>query len=234
MDHPATDTEINRIQEASKKIADCVVLFEEAIEKLEKQKRLSQQTLQEDENYFRDHADEIKLAIKELRELMTQTGVARFRTTAERALKNGEEHLQAIQQATENFQNIVEDSCQHINKVADNSAKWIAESIKSLQIEDFRREIFDNVSRVEKASDSATTRVNKMVRWVHWEKFGTALIVAIVVAFLTGLFINDELPWDSHKQVVAQREAGKALIKAWPKLTPQEKAHIQSTVTDYI
>jgi len=222
----------------SRKLSIYVNAFENAVAKLEMLTENTFNRIQQNEAYFKDRVEKIEASVNELETFLsgfkTQTGLATFKAAAENKLRETERQLKEIQVATKNFQKVAEESTKQLKRVADNSANHISESLKSLDVENLRRLTFENSHLIEEVSENAVKRVKRLVRWFHWEKLGLALTVAVVVSLLTGLFINDESPWESHKQVIAEREAGKVLFKAWPTLTSEEKTHIQQSVTEYL
>jgi hypothetical protein len=56
------------------------------------------------------------------------------------------------------------------------------------------------------------------------------IMVAIIIAFsstvITGLYMNDELPWEHHQKIHDERKAGQLLLHAWPQLTKEERLKI--------
>lgn len=235
MDESIATDDFNRLQACMQQVADFIALSEEAVQKLEKHDTVSGEMLKKSSVYFDQQLNQIREALGDLQEFMTQAGVTRLRVAAERMLADGQQHLHNIKEATEEFQRVAENSCSNLQRVSENSADWIAEAIKSLQIEKFRSLVFENVDRIENSADVAIRRVQKLSKWFQWEKLGIALVVAVIVSLLTGLFINDEMPWETHNKVVMERNAGKMLIQAWPKLSSVEKEHIQAlSSSEYI
>jgi len=183
---------------------------------------------------LQERMDKIEKSIKSLRKLLIVSGSGNSDVAAREALNESKEQLARIQRATDDLNQQAQDSCEHLQKVAENSANWISEAMQSLDIEHFRHLIFDNVETVEAASQSAIKRIQKLVRWFHWEKVGLAFLIAVLVVFLAGLFINDEFPWESHQRVSAERKAGTILLRAWPNLTLREKQNIEQASRNYV
>lgn len=229
-----TEMDITHVSEMNRKIAESIALLEEATQKIEHHDLVTGQRLQASETYFNKRMEEIRASISELKEFTTQAGVARFRVMAERALQEGKEHLLAVQKATESFHAVMQEDVEYLHRTAENASNWIAESLKSLKLDDFRRLMVESIDQIDEVSSNAVKRITKMVKWFHWQKLGVAVTVAVVASLLTALFVNDEMPWESHKQVVAEREAGKILYQAWPALTPEEKSHIQEGGARYL
>ncbi len=228
MDETALPDQLQDLQVFTQQIADFIALSEEAIQKLKQHDAVAVKVVEDNATHFNQQLDEIRKTIVQMQNFMTQTGVARFKVLAENMLSDGQQHVENIKNATERFQKVSENSCHTLQRVSENSADWIAEAIKSLQIEKFRRLIFENVDRVENTARTAVQRIRKLSRWFQWEKLGIAIVVAVIVALLTGLFINDELPWETHSKVVTERNVGRMLMQAWPKLSLQEKEKIEA------
>lgn len=230
-----TQEEIESRTHASiKKLADFIALFEEAAEKIEKHETATSEQLQKREAAFEKKLEDIHSAIDELSNFMTQSGVARFRVTAEKLIQENQSYLAEVQNHLKNFETLAANSCDNLQRAAENSASWIAEAIKTLRLDQVRKLTFDHEARIEAASSRAIEKINKIAKWFHWEKISMALIISVMVALLTGLFINDESPWESHSKVVAERDAGKVLLRAWTKLSPDEKNHIESEGAGYL
>ncbi len=231
MDKTVQAEQLLQLQDSSQQIADFIAMSEEVIQKLKQHDAVAGRMLEDNASYFSQQLDEIRKTIVQMQNFMTQTGVARFKVLAEKMLSDGQKHFESIQSATDRFQKLAENSCHTLQRVSENSADWIAEAIKSLQIEKFRGLIFENVDRVENTSRTAIQRIRKMSRWFQWEKLGLALVVAVVVSLMTGLFVNDELPWETHSKVVQERNVGRMLMQAWPKLSLAEKERIETAAS---
>lgn len=228
MDETTQPDQLHLLQSCTQQIADFIALSEEAIQKLKQHDAAAGRLMAEHAANFSKQLSEIRQTLQDMQNFMTQAGVARFRVSAERVLAEGQQHLALIRESTERFQKISENSCHTLQRVSENSADWIAEAVKSLQIEKFRSLIFENVDRVENTSRTAIQRIRKLSRWFQWEKLGLALAVAVIVSLLTGLFINDELPWETHSKAVTERNVGRMLMQAWPKLSLEAKENIET------
>lgn len=228
MDETTQPDQLRILQSCTQQIADFIALSEEAIQKLKQHDAAAGKLMEKHSTNFSKQLSDVRQTLQDMQSFMTQAGVARFRVSAERVLAEGQQHLALIHEATERFQKISENSCHTLQRVSENSADWIAEAVKSLQIEKFRSLIFENVDRVENTSRTAIQRIRKLSRWFQWEKLGIALAVAVIVSLLTGLFVNDELPWETHSKVVTERNVGRMLMQAWPKLSLEEKERIET------
>lgn len=229
-----TEPTIDHMNEMTTRITESVASLKEAAQRMEEHELMTGQQLRESEVSFGRYIDEIQSAIIELRDFMTQAGVTRFRVIAEHTLQEGEKHLLEIQKATENFNSVIRENIEYLHRTAENSSSWISESIKSLRLNDFRRLMVESVNQIDEVSDNAIKQIMKMVKWFHWRVFGVAIIVAVTISFLTIWFVSDESPWESHKHVVAEREAGKTWYKVWPHLTQEEKNEIQNMMSKYL
>lgn len=224
-------TELEQLRTISHKIEGCLAASKKTAAMFES----DEGSASKDACYreLKDQEKQLQKVLIELHAAMNQT-VDYQLCEPEAKGQSLEQALIAIREATEAFQHSTKNSADHLRKVADNSARWISESLKSLKVDELKQITLSHTQTVETVTESAVKKVKNLIRWFKWERLGIAMIIAVSVSLLTGLFINDESPWDSHREVVAEREAGKMLFKAWPKLSTTEKQDIQNTATQYL
>jgi len=218
---------MERLEKAMRNMADFVALYEQAEERLEAQQQAYEARQAKTCALIEQEIGAIKTSLQDFHEILTQTGAARWRAEAKELLNQGKDHLHQITDICNHFAQTLERNHKIILSVSQEATQRIAEASELFRIEDFKRITQEGAQLIDQATLNAIKRISKIARWFHWEKMGIAIIVAVIVSLTTGLFINDELPWESHSKVMAEREAGKALIRAWPQLTSQEREHIK-------
>jgi len=218
-----------KFRKISQRLADFIALQEVANGKLaeEENKRRREMAMMHQE--LNDQVNEIRGVINEFQTVMTSVGIARFRVAAEEAMRRGDEHLDLIREECEQFKRITEERTRLIQQITQDAEKRLSRVVRSLRLEYFKKLIDDGVEHIEQTSKTAVKRITQTVKWVHWEKIGMSLIVAILVAILMGLFVNDEWPWETHQRVVTERDAGRMLLNAWPRLSKIEQSDIRKT-----
>ncbi len=186
---------------------------------------------------IQNQLDELRETAENLRDVMTEAGVARWRIAAEESLKAGKQHIhtleniceqhqQAIQSYNDEFKKTAKTSFDRLDRASAYTIKNISEAISSFRISDFQRLTEQSCEIVAETSNSAIIRLKETVRWFHWKNLGLALAITLFASLTVGLYLNDEMPWDIHKHVVAQRNAGTALLNAWPSLSQSERQRI--------
>ena len=221
---PGTDT---CHQNLNHDIAEFTALYETALENMAAREQASRNYLNESMQSFNEQISHIRAVLSDFEDIMTQAGAARWRLAAESAMRQGEQHAHTIAQATKHLQQVINQSCGRIDQVTIGAASRVADAAKSLRIEDMKRLTEESTQKVNRLSNHAIQRLQRSIKYLHWEKFAIAVSVALVVGIVGGLFMNDELPWETHKKVALERSLGQTLIKAWPNLSDAERQHIQ-------
>ena len=80
--------------------------------------------------------------------------------------------------------------------------------------------------QVEKSAQNAIQKSEKLLRLFQWRSIVLILFTTLITTVTTGLYINDEFPWDFHRQATNERSAGKILMKAWPVLSQEEREKV--------
>ena len=217
----------HRNQALNQEMANFVALYESTLDNMASREQASRHYLEQSIQNFNEQISTIKDVLKDFEAIMTQAGAARWRLAAEEAMREGKAHAQNIQTATERLHQVVSEGCDRVDQVTVSAATRVADAARSLRIEDIQHLTDASIKKVERVSNNAIRRLRSTVKWMHWEKTALAVTVALIVGVVGGLFMNDELPWETHKKVAIERNAGQTLIKAWPNLTRQEHQRIQ-------
>lgn len=220
-------SDVKQLEAINHQLVNFISLAEEAVSSLETAQVLNQQKEQGHEKLFEHELNAVRASLEALDEMIANAGMSRLQLAAEKLLQESEKRLQEIQEMTIRFQQTAERCAENLKHTSETSADWIAEAMQSLQIDKFRKMIFENVDHVENVVERSEKRIKALSRRLHWDKLLLALFVAVMVSILTAMFINDEMPWETHSQVMMERHAGQVLLQAWPKLSTAEKAHIQ-------
>jgi len=98
------------------------------------------------------------------------------------------------------------------------------------------------ISKIETQSTHAITNLeqsgqNTIVKSAHslsryqWYLIVLPLLTTLLTTFALGLYMSNEYPWEVHQRALNERDAGVALLNAWPQLSQQEKTKILSSKT---
>lgn len=231
------DGEVEKLREVLRRMGEFIAYFEVAENKMAAWKSQVEQSIVVQQKNINDQLLEIRHATEELRGIMNETGIARWRITAENTLREGKdhlkildnmtrEHLKSIDASNEQFARMAKKSFDRLDRATAYTIKNVADAIGSFRIHDFQKLTEQSCESVESTSTNAVNRLKDLVNWFHWKNLALAAVITIITSFAMGMYLNDELPWEIHKQVVMERNAGQALISAWPTLSQSEQRRI--------
>lgn len=227
-------SELESIKNNIHKVAEFVALFETAEEKLKERETALEQRLANSEIRVNEQLLQIKSVLSEFQSVMTDAGAARWRVSAEKISYESEQHLKNIRYATDEFIRCSDESYQKLNKATDYTVKGLSKAIHSFRMEDFQKVANTSVESVSHACEASLGKITDVIKWFHWRNIALVLSVTIVITMITGLYINDEWPWQSHQQVMQQRQLAFAVESAWPHLSLGDQQEILHTATQSI
>lgn len=216
------------------KVAEFVALFETAEEKLKHREHAIEQRLIATEKRIGEQLLQIKSVLADFQNIMTEAGAARWRVAAEQSMKKNDEYLKNVRYATDEFIRCTDESYQKLNKATDYTVKGLSKAIHSFRMDDFQSVTTTSVDMVRGTCEKSIRKMNEVIRWFHWRNIALVLSVTIVVTMVTGLYMNDEWPWESHQQVMQQRHLATAVEAAWPHLSSIDQQEILHTATENI
>ena len=130
-----------------------------------------------------------------------------------------QETCNELKKATKEMHSRVERTTHQITKNLNNT-------MQGLRAGELQQLVEDSATEVKTFAATATTQLDKIVKWFHWKNLGLVFLLSLVVTILVSLYIDDEWPWETHKTVVKQRLAGQALLSVWPQLTQLDRQQI--------
>lgn len=226
-------SDVERLKNVTRHAAEFVVNFEIAEKRMDEWER----KLYQQEERVQQQLAYIQEAAEDLRSIMTEAGAARWRFAAEEALGLGQEHVNTLKKLSEeqiklqrerneHFMRLAKKTFERLDRASEHAIKNIKESISAFNPTEMKQVADRNREILETTSSHALNSIHKMHQWFHWKSLAFAAAVTLIASISLGLYVNDELPWEEHKQVVLQRSAGEALINAWPTLSQAEKERI--------
>ncbi len=216
------------------KIAEFIALFESAEEKLKERENALEQRIVNNEHRLNEQLVKISSVFSEFQSVMTEVGAARWRIVAEKTLQQSEEHLKNIRYATDEFIRCSAESYERLNKATDYTVKGLSKTIHSFRMEDFQRVTTMSIETVSNACVISLDKIKNVISWFHWRNIALVFSITIVVTMITGLYINDEWPWQSHQKMMQQRQLALAVEAAWPQLSVLDQQEILHVVTENI
>jgi hypothetical protein len=231
------DKDIDKLKELLRHTGEFIAYFELAESKmiawrqdLERQSQLQEQKTAQQLQALHSELDA-------LQEVLTQAGLARFRLRSEEALKQGEAHVVALTNAGQQlqaditiqyseFKQLMTKNLAQLAEYTEQALLRIENQLAKYDVDHFHRIANESCELVEKVALSSMHKSAGLLRNFQWRSITLALITTLITSFAIGLYINNEMPWEIHKQAMNEREAGRALIKAWPSLSEEEQHKI--------
>lgn len=229
----ATGKQVHKILQD---IANFIALYEQADDKLKARQQEIDNSIQLFKRDVEQELQNIKLTVTELTEVMTAAGAARWRMAAEKALQEGEQHLNGIKDATKTYQKLVDDSISRLDNVSVSTEKRINKALHQLNednfsvVDEFKRKTQEAYERVDAVASGATQKIARLLKWMRWDRFAIAIIAALVSSLLTSMYVNAEWPWESNESSYKERLIGATLLTVWPSLNEHEKGVINQVL----
>jgi hypothetical protein len=211
-------------------IAELIATYEIAMDRLVKREKSLEEQHQASEKLLQNQLDKINSLMNDLREVMTEAGAARWRLSAQEALRLGDLQLQTLKKVNEDTKNHLQESCSRFERASNSTVKNVHEIMDNLKLDEFKTYVEKSYEEVSKTSSSALEKISTIFNWFQWKNMALALGLSIVAAVVIGLYIDDEWPWELHSNVVKERSAGEALMNAWPHLDKADQAFLENKI----
>lgn len=183
--------------------------------------------------------------IDKLQELISETGLIRFRQQALARLSEGEEHQAAFETLRQQFfeevqhqkQQLHQQMRQQLSSLEEHAAttmRKIEQQLARYDAQQFNRIANESCVYVEKVATKTLQKCQYVLRSYNWRSCFFSLLTAVVTALMLGLYLDNEFPWEQHQSAKNERSAGRMLLKVWPQLSAEEQRHIVSLSSSII
>ncbi|WP_028388944.1 hypothetical protein [Legionella fairfieldensis] len=231
------DQDLMKLKELLRHTGEFIAYFELAESKMMEWRHDIEQQAQAHQHKAQQQLQSLHNELDALQEVLTQAGLARFRLAAEKALQQGEEHLELLHRTSQQLITDIENKHQTLSELMEKNLLQVEQhtlraiecidaQLMQYDVQHFRRVASDSCEQVERTATNAIVKSERFLRTFQWRAMIIAIFTTIITAFAIGLYINNEFPWEIHQHAMNEREAGKALIHAWPALSQEEKAKI--------
>lgn len=236
------DQDIIKLKELLRHTGEFIAYFELAETKMTEWRHDIEQQAHTHQHKAQQQLQNLHNELDALQEVLTQAGLARFRLAAEKTLEQGEEHIESLHKTSEvllsdinekhqDFIKLMEENIAQIQQYTTLAIESVDSQLKHYDAQLFRRVASESCEQVERVATNAINKSERLLRSFQWRSITMALITTVFTSFAIGLYLSNEFPWEIHQHAMNEREAGKALINAWPALTQEEKAKIVSSQT---
>lgn len=225
--------DIAHIRDLLRHTSEFIAYFEVAEQKMEEWRA----HLEEQTAHLEQQRRIINNELASINSTLSDAGVTRFRITAEHILLQGEAHLKALENNSLRFMQQLEEQQQQtqlvtkqcIEKIEQHTLTAMAtlkEELAQYDTAQFHRIANESCDHVERIANAAVSKSKKLIGVFQLRYSLFAVFTTIITAFILGLYLSDEFPWETHHQAMNERHAGKILLDAWPHLSKEEKAKI--------
>ena len=228
------DNTAQQLHKMLQELAQFIALYEQSDDHLKVRKEQLDNQVTAIGNEIQLQVQQVQEVVAELNEVMTETGAARWRIAAEKSLSLGEDHLKAIRETCNVYKKLADDSVSRLEQTAVLTEKRVTNALKHLTednfavVDEFQRRTEETYHRLDKQSKGALESMKRLLKWFRWDRIGIAVLAGFLASLLTSIYVNAELPWDSHSKAVQERMIGKALLTTWPRLSKAKQNDINT------
>lgn len=209
-----------------REVADFNAIFETVQEKLKAREMALEQKLNAAGQQLSNQLVEIQRSLEIFANFMTEEGAARSRMAIKQAKEETQSALQTLKSTCEEIKHTVEETETRLDHTITQTLTHVAEITKSFPADEFKQVTEKSCAEIKETSNNAMKQMVNFGRLFHRKNLIMAFVLTLFMAFVLGLYLNGEWPWEIHQQVIKERNAGRALLTAWPKLTPAEQQAI--------
>ncbi|KTC64750.1 Uncharacterised protein (plasmid) [Legionella adelaidensis] len=236
MEHIA-EKDLLKVKDLLRRTGEFIAYFEIAEAKMIEWRQAVELHARDHQQQFNQQFQALRTEMEALQELLTEAGLARFRLSADSALRQGKEYLESMQKTEQQFLKhltthqrdlsiLTKQAIEQIAFQTNESLQKVSEYFAHYDVQHFNRIANESCEQVERSASHVINKCGKILRIFQWRSVTLTLLITVVTAFVMGLYMSNEYPWEIHERAMNERGAGKMLINAWPKLSYHEKIKI--------
>ncbi len=108
----------------------------------------------------------------------------RMATLSQHSPQNGQACLKEIAKATEEFRDIVGESCRQLNDSAIEASDYITKAVHSLKLEEFKYFTLESAKSIRDTARLSVSRIRRVARWRRWEQLGVAFLIVMLIVLI--------------------------------------------------
>lgn len=202
-----------------------------ALDQLSAREKLLEQRLAMNERAIDNELHKIQGLVDHFNSILSGADVQSWRNTTEALYKEGKEQVTSLQDTLGDIKKTLKVTCSHLDTTSNQIVKGISKTLNNLHTTELEQFAEDSTEQVKNTVNIAVQQLTEVHRWYHWKNLTVVFLLALFAAIFTGMFIDDEWPWESHKTVVKQRVAGQALLSTWQQLSLSDQQSILSNAS---
>lgn len=209
-------------------VGELIAAYEIAMDRLAQREKALEIQFQSSDKFLNEQMEKITNLMSDLGEIITEAGAARWRLSAQDALRLGDLQLSTVKKLSEETKNLLTESCLRFERTSQSTIKNVQEAVSMFKVDEFKAYTEQCCEEVRKNSSAAVQKINEIFSWFQWKNMALVLGLSIIAAVVIGLYIDDEWPWELHDKVVKERAAGQALMNAWPHLSEVDHQYLEN------
>ncbi len=211
-----------------REIADFIALYETIEEKLVKRGNDLKEKINAAEQQLIHQLTQIQALLVNFQAVMTEAGAARWRIAAKTAKNEAETYVQLLHKTCLEISTALNNGSDQLKQSANQALTSISELAHLFPVSDFKQVTEQSCAQLKTTAISSIQNIGSLAKNFYRKNIIMAVTLTLFIVFLSGLYLNDEWPWEIHQQVVKERIAGQTLLAAWPQLTPAEQQDIMN------
>ncbi len=231
------DKDIIRLKELLRRSSEFIAYFEVVERKMITWQHDLEEKTHVHQAHYKQQTQSIQRELESLHEILSQTGMSKFHSSIADILAQGEKQLQSVHENGEQlikqmqsqlvqFTEMSQQSLQLIEQHSQDSIKTVNQALTQCDLQQFNRIANESCSHIERFAQKAVQKTSYFFQSFQWKILTLAIVASLLTSFITGLYVNDESPLETHQQAKNERQAGKLLLEAWPQLSHEEKVKI--------
>lgn len=225
--NPETNAKLRNILQ---QLTDFIAHYETIEERLEIRARGLETLMLESDKKIQAHLSQIQEILSYYETVMSETGAARFRLNAENILKEGQAHIQKLQEVGQGIVVKIDHEADEFNENVRKMGAQFHETLEKLDLESIKTTAEHSYNLLEEMSLEVVKKVNKTFRGFFWKNLVAVGLMALMIVMLLGQYINDEWPWESHQRILQERAYGADIVAAWNTMDDNVKKYLQDHV----
>lgn len=214
----ALTEQFEKLNQLEKRISQFIAFAERSERKMQQREQQVQAQLTALDEFVTSESAQVRATLQELREITDPLTMSRFQQTQEAAADQTNESLKNLRSIVEEFRELSHDSCKRLDRATSFAVKGVNASIESFRAANFKEVAENSCNRVEKVALNTIERINQVGKWFYWKKAILVGCFSIFTVLTIGLYVNDEMPWESHKKVKEERLIAQAVKNSWTDL----------------
>lgn len=180
------------------------------------------------ERFLNGQVTQLQSVVEHFQTILAETGTNDWLVAMNDINKESKEQTKSLHEIANDVKKFTKETSVAIDKASTQMVKNLNKTLTNLHPAELERLAEETSEEIKTFSSVAMRQMTQVLRWFNWKNLLAVAVISFVVTIFTGLYIDDEWPWEAHKDAVNQRLAGKAVIHAWAQLNQTDQRRIMA------